>query len=113
VKILSVSTDLLLQLLRARSSQDPPVTEEEVRLLLEEGTEAGVFAEAEQDLVEQVFRLADRRVEEIMTPRPRIVWLDVDAPPKAVTRERPRQPICAGSVAGRAAKRHSKVRRQG
>jgi putative hemolysin len=57
------------------------VTEEEVRLLLEEGTETGVFAEAEQDLVEHVFRLADRRVDEVMTPRPRIVWLDMDAPP--------------------------------
>jgi putative hemolysin len=85
VKVLSVSTDLLLRLLRARSPQDPPVTEDEVRLLLEAGTAAGVFVKAEQDLVEHVFRLAEPRVDEIMTPRPRIVWLDVDAPPEETT----------------------------
>ena len=103
VKILSVSTDLLLRLLRARSPQNPPVTEEEVRLLLEEGTEAGVFAEAEQDLVEHVFRLADRRVDEIMTPRPKIVWLDVDAPPEENARRmadspHAQFPVCRGDL---------------
>ena len=103
VKILSVSTDLLLRLLRARPPQNPPVTEEEVRLLLEEGTEAGVFAEAEQDLVEHVFRLADRRVDEIMTPRPRIVWLDVDAPPEENARRmadspHAQFPVCRGDL---------------
>jgi putative hemolysin len=103
VKVLSVSTDLVLRLLRARSPQDPPVTEEEVRLLLEEGTEAGVFAQAEQDLVEHVFRLADRRVDEIMTPRPKIVWLDVDAPPAENARRmadspHAQFPVCRGDL---------------
>jgi putative hemolysin len=80
VRFLSFSTDLMLRLLRIRPSGEPPVTEEEIKIMLEQATEAGVVEEAEQKMVESVFRLADRRVDEIMTPRPKIVWLDLDAP---------------------------------
>ena len=47
---------------------------------MEQGTQAGVFEEEEQDLVERVFWLGDQRVVAVMTPRHRIVWLDVNAP---------------------------------
>ena len=53
-------------------------TDIEIRLLIEQGTEAGVFEAAEQDIVEEVFRLGDRTVMDLMTPRPRIVWLDAE-----------------------------------
>jgi putative hemolysin len=56
------------------------VTEDEIRVLLEQGTEAGVFDEAEQDMVKGVFRLADRRVGSMMTPRHEIFWLDLEDP---------------------------------
>jgi putative hemolysin len=56
------------------------VTEEEVRLMLEEGTSAGVFDEEEQELVDRVFRLSDRRVASLMTPRHEIVGVDLDDP---------------------------------
>jgi putative hemolysin len=46
--------------------------------LIEQGTEAGTFEEAEQDMVERVFRLGDRPVNALMTPRPDIVWLDLE-----------------------------------
>jgi len=58
---------------------EPPVTEDEIRILIEQGTQAGVFEEAEQEMVQQVFKLADRRVVSLMTPRLDIVWLDVRA----------------------------------
>jgi putative hemolysin len=54
------------------------VTEEEIQLLIDQGTQAGVFEEAEQDMVEGVFSLADQRVYSLMTPRPDIVWLDIN-----------------------------------
>jgi putative hemolysin len=54
------------------------VTEEEIQLLIDQGTQAGVFEEAEHDMVEGVFSLGDRRVYSLMTPRPDIVWLDID-----------------------------------
>ncbi len=78
VHLLSASTDLVLRLLGIKPSTEPQVTEEEIRVLIEQGTEAGTFEEAEQDMVERVFRLGDRRVSALMTPRPEIVWLDLD-----------------------------------
>ncbi|MCW5850619.1 MAG: HlyC/CorC family transporter [Anaerolineae bacterium] len=81
VHILSLSTDLILRLLRVRPTDEPPVTEEEVKLMIEQGTEAGVFAAAEQDMVRGVFRLADKQVCDLLTPRLRIVWLNIDDPP--------------------------------
>jgi putative hemolysin len=81
VKILGASTEFLLRLLRARKSDEPPVTEEEVAALLDVGTEAGIFEEEEHALVERVFWLGDQRVSSLMTLRHRIAWLDVNDPP--------------------------------
>jgi putative hemolysin len=78
VGLLSASSSLILKLLNITPSTDPEVTEEEIRVLIQQGTEAGTFEEAEQEIVERVFELGDRRVNAIMTPRPDIVWLDLD-----------------------------------
>lgn len=78
VRLLSISTGLVLRLLGAQTSDEPPVTEEEIRVLIEQGTVAGVFEEAEQEMVAGVFRLADRRVDSLMTPRTEIYWLDLE-----------------------------------
>ncbi len=78
VYLLSASTDLILRVLGITASTEPQVTEEEIKILIEQGTEAGTFEEAEQDMVERVFRLGDRPVSYLMTPRPDIVWLDLD-----------------------------------
>jgi putative hemolysin len=80
VTFLSKSTDLGLRILGIKISHDPPITEEELIGLLEQGTRVGVFDEAEQDIVESVFRMGDRRVDSIMTPRTEMFWLDMDAP---------------------------------
>jgi putative hemolysin len=78
VRLLSVSTEGILRLFRVRPSEDPPVTEEDVVAMIDQGTQAGVFEEAEQNMVEGVFRLADRRVSALMTSRSDIIWLDLD-----------------------------------
>jgi putative hemolysin len=78
VRFLSFSTESVLRLLGVKVSQEPPVTEEEIQLLIDQGTQAGVFEEAEHDMVEGVFSLADQRVYSLMTPRPDIVWLDIE-----------------------------------
>jgi putative hemolysin len=82
VAVLGASTDAVLRLLRVRPSGEAPVTEEEVRLLIDQGAEAGVFERAEQDLVDGVLSLADRPVGELMTPRTRLVALDLEDPPE-------------------------------
>ena len=78
VWLLEKSSDLVLRILGVKPSQEPPVTEEELLVQLDEGTQAGVFKEAEQDMVEGVFSLSDQRVNALMTPRNEIVWLDVN-----------------------------------
>ncbi len=78
VILLSGSTNLLLRIFRFKTSPEPAVTEEEIKLLIDKGTQDGTFQEFEQDTIERVFRLADRRVAVLMTPRADIVWLDLN-----------------------------------
>jgi putative hemolysin len=80
VTLLTLSTELVLWLLRIKASDDPPITEDEVRIMLEAGAEAGVFEAAEQQMAAQVFRLADVPISAVMTPYPAITWLDLAAP---------------------------------
>jgi len=103
VTVLSVSTSAVLTLLRIKHSTEPPVTEDEIKVLIEQGTAAGVFEEAEQEMVERVFKLADRRVSSLMTPRLDIVWLDVDASREAIRKKvaenhYSRFPVCRDSM---------------
>jgi putative hemolysin len=78
VRFLSFSTEAVLRLMGVKASTEPPVTEEEIQLLIDQGTQAGVFEEAEQDMVEGVFSLGEQRIYSVMTPRTEIVWLDID-----------------------------------
>lgn len=78
VWLLNRTTDLILRLLGVRPVEEPPVTEEELLVQLDQGTQAGIFAATEQDMVEGVFSLSDQRVNALMTPRNEIVWLDVN-----------------------------------
>jgi magnesium and cobalt exporter, CNNM family len=78
VRFLSFSTETVLRVLGVKASDEPPVTEEEIHLLIDQGTQAGVFEAAEQDMVEGVFSLGDQRVYSLMTPRTDIVWLDIE-----------------------------------
>src|SRR4030095_9649726 len=78
VKLLSVSTEFILRIMGVKVSHEPPVTEEEIQLLIDQGTQAGVFEESEHDMVEGVFSLGDQRVYSLMTPRTDIVYLDIN-----------------------------------
>jgi putative hemolysin len=78
VRFLSFSTESVLRLMGVKPSVEPPVTEEEIQLLIDQGTQAGVFEESEQDMVQGVFSLGEQRVYSLMTPRTEIVWLDIE-----------------------------------
>ena len=80
VHLLSASTRLVLRLLGLKPTGEPPITEEELRALLQEGADAGVFDAMEQDMVESVLLLDNRRASGLMSPRPEVVWLDVEEP---------------------------------
>jgi putative hemolysin len=80
VRALSAATDGVLRLLGLHAKGEAPVTEEEIKVLMEQGAEAGVFEAHEQQLVSRVFRLDELRVTGVMTPRGEIVYLDVEEP---------------------------------
>jgi putative hemolysin len=80
VNFLSASTELVVRLLGIKPNSEPTVTEEEVKILIEQGRETGVFEDVEQEIVERVFRLSDRSVNSVMTHRSELVWLDVEDP---------------------------------
>lgn len=77
ISLMSNATNFMLRVLGVNPSTEPPITEEELQMLIDQGTQAGVFEESEQDMVEGVFSLGDLRVYSLMTPRTEIVWLDV------------------------------------
>jgi putative hemolysin len=103
VRILSGSTMLVLRLLGSRPSTEPPVSEEEIRMLMEQGTQAGIFEKSEQALVRNVLRLDERLVASLMTPRMDIVYLDLEDPlednlRKISANRFSRYPVCRGGL---------------
>ncbi len=86
VSLLSASTDLVVRLLGVHSYSEPPVTEDEIRVLVEQGTIAGMIEEVERDMVARVFRLGERQVGALMMPRSEVVWLDLEEPLEEIRR---------------------------
>jgi putative hemolysin len=78
VKLLGSSTDALLKFLNVAASDEPDITEEEIKALIRQGADSGVFEESEHDMVQRVLRLGDRSIKTIMTPRTEICWLDLE-----------------------------------
>ena len=92
-----------MRLLRIQPKPESTVTEEEVKAMIAEGTDAGVFHPAEREMIESVLRIADRSVRSIMVPRPDVVWLDVERSADAILDEirdsgHSRFPVSRGDV---------------
>ena len=103
VKLLSVSTDTLLRLTGKNTDEEPAVTEEEIHAMIEEGSEAGTIEEQERDMVRNVFRLDDRTIGTLMTPRSEVEWIDLqddvkDNIRKLLTSKHSRLPVADGSL---------------
>jgi putative hemolysin len=80
VWLLNLLSDLILRALRLHKVRREKISEEEIRLLVAEGAEQGVLDMDERNMMNRVLRLGDRTVDSLMTPRPRIIWLDASAP---------------------------------
>jgi putative hemolysin len=103
VYILGVSTQVVFKLFGIKPSSEPAVTEEEIKIMIEQGTQAGVFEEKEQALLESVLRLGDKRISSVMTPRLDVVWLDLQTSEDEIKRKimashYSRFPVCRGSL---------------
>jgi putative hemolysin len=78
VWFLSVSTRFIVRLLRVEPGTEPTITEDEIQMMLEQGTESGVFEPIEEEIVEKLFRVGDLHVNDLMTDRRDIVWLNLE-----------------------------------
>jgi putative hemolysin len=76
--LLTVSTEFVLDVFKIKPTADGKVTEEEIKAIIKEGTEGGEVQEIEQDIVERVFHIGDRKVNSLMTHRQWIVYLSTD-----------------------------------
>ncbi len=76
--LLTISTEGILKVLKIRPTADGKVTEEEIKAIIKEGTEGGEVQEIEQDIVERVFHIGDRKINSLMTHRQSIVYLSLD-----------------------------------
>jgi len=103
VFLLSVSTDSILRLFRVRQAKQPGVTADEIRVMLEQGAEEGVFEPTEHELVTNVLNLDERHVGAVLTPRSNIVYVDIRDSVDTLReklREQPHSvlPLCEGSL---------------
>lgn len=86
VHLLSGSTDVVTRVFGIEDYAEAPVTEEEIRVMVEQGAIAGMIDEVERDMVERVFRMGEREVDAIMRPRTEVVWLNVEDDPEDLRR---------------------------
>ena len=103
VRVLGLATDAVLVIFRLDAQEKTTLTEEEIRMLVEQGAQAGIIEEVERDMVESVFQLGDRSLEAIMTPRTEIIWLDVNANDEEIRQavkgsSHSRFPVCDGEL---------------
>jgi putative hemolysin len=103
VWFLSVSTKLVLVLFRIKKTSDTPVSEEELRMLLKQGSEHGVIEKEESDIINEVIRFGDKRAGSIMTPRVDVEWINsTDKDEKILSKlmrsSHSRMPVCTNTV---------------
>ena len=79
VGLLTASTNVVFRLFGIKGEAEPNLTEDEIKALISQGAETGAVGVTEENIVQRVFELGDQRVAAIMTPRPDIEWIDVDA----------------------------------
>jgi putative hemolysin len=78
VAFLSISTKLLLKILFIKERKDPPVTEEELKYMIDTGSLHGIIEKRESEIIHRVFKSEDKKVYEIMTNRKAILWIDIN-----------------------------------
>ena len=77
-RLLSTSTNLGIKLLRIDTQAEPSITEDEIKVFIEQGRDIGLIEQTESDMFSGIFRLGDRRVDVLMTPRTDLEWIDIE-----------------------------------
>lgn len=76
--LLTVSTEFILNVFKIKPTADGKVTEEEIKAIIKEGTEGGEVQEIEQDIVERVFHIGDRKINSLMSHRKSVMYLSLE-----------------------------------
>lgn len=103
VSLLTTSTDLMLRMLQMKKSDEPTISDEEIKMLLGEGARLGIFNIAEKNIVERTLKLSDKKINSLMASRKEIVWLDLDSPFKTLRNKIAKHPhahfpVCRDSL---------------
>jgi putative hemolysin len=103
VWLINHASNLFFRLFKFSPSQDGSVTEEEIKAIINEGTEQGTIEEAEQEIIERVFHLGDRNITSLMTHRSDIIWFDVNENEERIKEKIIKEPhsvypICDGEI---------------
>jgi putative hemolysin len=103
VWLLNKISNIFFRIFNIKRSTDDAITEEEIKTLIGEGTEAGTIDEAEQEIIERVFHLGDRNITSLMTHRSDIIWFNLDdnedkIKEKILQEPHSAYPICDGTI---------------
>ncbi|HTI08729.1 MAG TPA: hemolysin family protein [Puia sp.] len=103
VWLLNSSSNLFFKFFPITPSQDGAVTEDEIKAIINEGTEQGTIEEAEQEIIERVFHLGDRNITSLMTHRSDIIWFDLNENEETIKEKIIKEPhsvypICDGQI---------------
>ena len=103
VWLLNNTSNLFFKIFPVSPSTDSAVTEDEIKAIINEGTEQGAIAEVEQDIIERVFHLGDRNITSLMTHRSDIIWFDLNENEETMKEKIIREPhsvypICDGDI---------------
>lgn len=99
VWVLSMSTRLVLSIFGAETRQESPMTEEELRMILQKGSDTGVIEKEESAMINEIIRFGDKRANALMTPRVDVDWIDITEPEeiilaKVLASPHPRLMVC-------------------
>lgn len=103
VWLLSRTSNGFFKLFNIKQSKDDSVTEEEIKAIISEGTEAGTIEEEEKEMIERIFHLGDRNITSLMTHRSDILWFDLNdneekIREKIIAEPHSIYPICDGDL---------------
>jgi putative hemolysin len=103
VWLLNRTSNLFLRIFNIRGPKEDSVTEDEIKAIISEGTEAGTIEEEEREMIERIFHLGDRNITSLMTHRSDIIWFDVNDTEEMIREkilEEPHSayPICDGEI---------------
>ena len=103
VALLNWLSNLFFILFSIKASPEGNVTEDEIKAIINEGTEQGTIDEAEQEIIERVFHLGDRNITSLMTHRSDIIWFDLNETEEMIKEKILREPhsvypVCDGEI---------------